>query len=77
VVVPNSAMRQVTNLSKDWSKAVIDIPVAVTEDLEKVTSILKDVVTEMAAAPRWKDLLLGPPVVAGWRPSTWATCSCV
>ena len=65
VVVPNSAMRQVTNLSKDWSKAVIDIPVAVTEDLEKVTSILKDVVTQMASAPRWKDLLLGPPVVAG------------
>jgi moderate conductance mechanosensitive channel len=65
VVVPNSAMRQVTNLSKDWSKAVIDIPVAVTEDLEKVTSILKDVVTQMASDPRWKDLLLGPPVVAG------------
>ena len=33
VVVPNSALRQVTNLSKDWSKAVIDMPVSVTEDL--------------------------------------------
>ena len=34
VIVPNSALRQVTNLSKDWSRAVIDIPVLVTEDLE-------------------------------------------
>jgi moderate conductance mechanosensitive channel len=65
VVVPNSAMRQVTNLSKDWSKAVIDIPVEVTEDLEQVTKLLKDVVARMAADPRWKDLLLGAPVVAG------------
>ena len=65
IVVPNSAMRMVTNLSKDWSKAVIDIPVEVTEDLEQVTKLLKDVVARMAADPRWKDLLLGAPVVAG------------
>ncbi len=65
VVVPNSALRQVTNLSKDWSRAVIDIPVLVTEDLERVTDILKAVVATMDATPEWHDLLLGPPVVAG------------
>jgi moderate conductance mechanosensitive channel len=65
VVVPNSALRQVTNLSKDWSKAVIDIPVSVAEDLERVTSLLKDVVAAMATDAQWKDLLLGDPVVAG------------
>lgn len=65
VVVPNSALRQVTNLSKDWSRAVIDIPVAVTEDLEQVTALLKEVVAHMAADPQWRDLLLGAPVVAG------------
>ena len=65
VVVPNSALRQVTNLSKDWSRAVIDIPVSVTEDLEQVTRILKDVVEAMAADPAWSGLILGDPVVAG------------
>ena len=65
MVVPNSALRQVTNLSKDWSRAVIDIPVAVTEDLVEVTRLLKDVVADMAADPEWSDLLLGDPVVAG------------
>src|SRR5664280_2695012 len=64
VVVPNSALRQVTNLSKDWSRAVIDIPVSVTEDLEHVTSILRDVVAQMARDPSWSGLLLGDPVVA-------------
>ncbi len=65
MVVPNSALRQVTNLSKEWSRAVIDIPVPVTEDLEQVTSILRDVVDAMAADPQWHDVLLGAPMVAG------------
>jgi moderate conductance mechanosensitive channel len=65
VVVPNSALRQVTNLSKDWSRAVIDIPVSVTEDLVEVTDLLKKVVSAMADDPHWHELLLGDPVVAG------------
>jgi moderate conductance mechanosensitive channel len=66
IVVPNSAMRQVTNLSRDWSKAVVDIPVSVTEDLEHVTSILKEeVIGTMTADAHWRSLLLGDPVVAG------------
>ena len=65
VVVPNSALRQVTNLSKDWSRAVIDLPVSVGEDLERVTGLLREVVAAMARDPRWADLLLGEPVVAG------------
>ncbi len=65
VVVPNSALRQVTNLSKDWSRAVIDIPVSVSEDLVEVTGLLKKVVATMAEDPAWSGLQLGDPVVAG------------
>lgn len=65
IVVPNSALRQVTNLSKDWSRAVVDVPVPVTEDLELVTSIIRDLLASMATEEEWKGLLLGDPVVAG------------
>ena len=65
VIVPNSAMRQVTNLSKDWSRAVIDIPVPVDEDLEAVTHLLRDVIDTMADDPAWRGLIIGDPVVAG------------
>jgi small conductance mechanosensitive channel len=65
VIVPNSAMRQVTNLSKDWSRAVIDIPVPVDEDLEEVTRLLRGVVDAMAGDPAWRALIIGDPVVAG------------
>ncbi|MDQ1360380.1 MAG: moderate conductance mechanosensitive channel, partial [Acidimicrobiaceae bacterium] len=65
IVVPNSALRQVTNLSKDWSRAVVDVPVPVTEDLEQVTTLIRKLLTDMASEDKWKGLLLGDPVVAG------------
>jgi moderate conductance mechanosensitive channel len=65
VVVPNSAMRQVTNLSKDWSRAVIDLPVPVTENLGSVVEAVGEVAKTMAAEPRWRSVIIGDPVVAG------------
>jgi small conductance mechanosensitive channel len=65
VVVPNSALRQVTNLSKDWSRAVVDVPVPVEEDLEQATTVLRDAVESMAHDDHWRNLLLGEPVMAG------------
>ena len=75
VVVPNSALRQVTNLSKDWSRAVIDIPVDVSEDLEEVTSLLKHVVEEMASEPSGPGSCSASPWWPGWSRSTWGTSS--
>ncbi|MGH9061218.1 MAG: mechanosensitive ion channel family protein, partial [Acidimicrobiales bacterium] len=65
IVVPNSSLRQVTNLSKDWSRVVLDLPIPVEEDLQKVTTIISDVATGMAGEDEWRDLILGPPVTAG------------
>jgi moderate conductance mechanosensitive channel len=65
IVVPNSALRQVTNLSKDWSRVVLDVPIPVEENLEHVIEIIGNTAKAMAAEPAWKDLIVGPPVVAG------------
>lgn len=65
IVVPNSALRQVTNLSKDWSRVVIDIPIPAEEDLDRVTAIIGDAARGMAALDRWRDQIIGEPVVAG------------
>ena len=65
IVVPNSALRQVTNLSKDWSRVVIDIPIPVGEDLQQVIHLLGEVSTSMAAEDPWSEQIMGQPVVAG------------
>jgi small-conductance mechanosensitive channel len=65
IIVPNSSMRQVTNLSRDWSRAVIDLPVPATDDLSSVIAAVGDVARTMAAEQPWRDLIIGEPVVAG------------
>lgn len=65
IVIPNSALRQVTNLSKDWSRVVIDVPIPVGEDLPHVIDLLGRVATDMANEDRWRPQILGDPVVAG------------
>jgi small-conductance mechanosensitive channel len=65
IVIPNSALRQVTNLSKDWSRVVIDVPIPVEEDLPRVIAVIGDVAARMAAEDRWRDQIIGEPIVAG------------
>lgn len=65
IAVPNSALRQVTNLSKDWSRVVLDVPIPVEEDLERVSKLIDDVASTMADEPAWRDQILGKPIMAG------------
>jgi small-conductance mechanosensitive channel len=65
IVVPNSALRQVTNLSRDWSRVVLDVPIPVDEDLQKVIALIEQVAADMAAEEQWQTLILGDPVMAG------------
>ena len=65
VIVPNGSLRQVTNLSKDWSRAVVDLPIAIDEDLERATSVLRAAAHAMVAEEDWSHLVLGEPVVTG------------
>jgi small-conductance mechanosensitive channel len=65
IVVPNSALRQVTNLSKDWSRVVLDIPIPAEENMDHATEVIGSAAHEMAAQAEWRDQIIGEPVVAG------------
>ncbi|MBO0748790.1 MAG: mechanosensitive ion channel family protein [Acidimicrobiaceae bacterium] len=65
IVVPNSALRQVTNLSRDWSRVVLDIPIPVDEDLQRAIQIITDSAKAMAAEQVWSSVILGDPTMAG------------
>jgi small-conductance mechanosensitive channel len=65
IVVPNSSLRQVTNLSRDWSRVVLDIPIPVDEDLQAVIGLIDRAAADMAAEDRWRPMILGDPVMAG------------
>lgn len=65
ITVPNGQIVKVTNLSKDWARAAIDVPVPATADINKVNEILHDVGAKAFADRKLKALLLDEPTVMG------------
>ena len=65
LIVPNGDIRQVVNLSRDWARAVIDVPVSLDADLNEVTTALRSVCDDAFADPDLHALLLDPPTVMG------------
>jgi small-conductance mechanosensitive channel len=65
ITVPNGQIVKVTNLSKDWARAAIDVPVAASADITRVNEILHEVGTKAYEDRRLKPLLLDEPSVMG------------
>ncbi|HET6793456.1 MAG TPA: mechanosensitive ion channel family protein [Acidimicrobiales bacterium] len=65
IVIPNGQILQLTNLSRDWARAVIDVPVAAGSDLTEVSDLLRDVGNEALDDPELCPLLLDAPSVMG------------
>jgi small conductance mechanosensitive channel len=65
VVVPNGRFVQVTNLSRDWARAVVDVPLPTAEDVLEASKLLRQVGTEAFADESLRPLLLDAPSVLG------------
>jgi small-conductance mechanosensitive channel len=65
VITPNGQIMQVTNLSRDWARAVVDVPVPAGADVNAVSDCLAQVGREAFADPELHDLLLDEPSVMG------------
>ena len=65
ITTPNGQIIQVTNLSRDWARAVIDVPVPSAVDVNRVTEILRRVGEEAYSDDRLRKMMLDPPTVMG------------
>ena len=65
VIVPNGQIVKVVNLSRDWARAVIDVPVPASIDVNRVNESLREVGREAFRDPALHPLLLDPPSVMG------------
>ena len=65
ITTPNGQIIQVTNLSRDWARAVIDVPAPSTVDVSRVTEILRRVGQEAYDDEHLRKLMLDPPTVMG------------
>jgi small-conductance mechanosensitive channel len=65
VIIPNGQIVQVTNLSSDWARAIIDVPLPLDSDIVRATEILRRVCTEAYESDELRPLLLDTPVIMG------------
>ena len=65
VITPNGQITQVTNLSRDWARAVVDVPVLAAVDVNRVSDLLRMIGNEAYQEPGVRRLLLDPPAVMG------------
>jgi moderate conductance mechanosensitive channel len=65
IITPNGQIGQVTNLSRGWARAVVDVPVPATVDVNRVSDLLREIGEEAYAEPELRQLLLDPPAVMG------------
>lgn len=63
--VPNGQIVKSLNLSKDWARAVVDIPVPASADINKVNDVLRNVSATAMTDDRLPDLLLDEPQLMG------------
>ena len=64
-IIPNGSMDVVTNMTKRYSRFVLDIGVAYKEDVDEVMALLKEIGDELQADPEYGKKILEPLQVLG------------
>jgi small-conductance mechanosensitive channel len=64
-VIPFSSVGTVTNMTRDYGRAVIQVGVAYKENVDRVIEVLCGIATEMRRVPQFKEVILGDLEVYG------------
>ncbi|MEL6384814.1 MAG: mechanosensitive ion channel domain-containing protein [Cyanobacteria bacterium J06626_18] len=63
--VPNGQIDIVQNLSKEWSRADLGIPVGLDTDINQAMELIGQIADEMSQDAAWGPLILEPPLLLG------------
>ncbi len=64
-IIPNGVVETLSNLTKSWSRAVLEIGVAYKEDVDRVMEVMLDEAIQLSKDPDWKPLIVEEPTVPG------------
>ena len=65
VTIANGSLRQTVNLSRDWSRVLVNVPVPKDGDLDATIEMLNRIGSEISRDPEWAQLILEQPTVSG------------
>ena len=63
--VPNGEILRVGNMSQNWSRAVVDVSVAYSEDLTRVKRVLSEIAHDLWDDEDFRELVIEEPEVTG------------
>jgi moderate conductance mechanosensitive channel len=72
-IIPNGQIGVVSNLTRGWARAVVEIGVAYGADVDKVLAVFRDEAATLEKDPGWKRRLDGEPDVLGVESMTNST----
>jgi small conductance mechanosensitive channel len=64
-VVPNGEIKTVSNKTRGWSRAVVDVAIPYSEDVDRAIEIVQDEAATLSRDEEWAPLLDGAPEVWG------------
>lgn len=64
-VVPNGQITTVSNQTRGWSRAVVDVGIGYDSDVDQALEVLRDEARRFGVDPAWKARLDAPPEVVG------------
>jgi small conductance mechanosensitive channel len=64
-VIPNGQINVVSNKTRGWARAVVDVSVPYTEDVDRAISVVRDEAAQFSTDPTWGLQLDGPVEVLG------------
>jgi len=64
-MIPNGQISTVSNMTRTWSRAVVDIGVAYGSDIDKALAVFKDEADKFAKDEHWAPRFDGDPEVVG------------
>jgi small conductance mechanosensitive channel len=64
-IVPNGEVRVVSNLTREWSRALVDVGVAYEETLDHTLHVFETLAADFAQDPEFVPHLMEPPQVIG------------
>ncbi|MCI0547145.1 MAG: mechanosensitive ion channel, partial [Candidatus Rokubacteria bacterium] len=63
--IPNGEIKAVTNMTHGWARAVLELPIAYQDDVDRVMDEVERLGRSMRAEPRYASLILDDPTMLG------------
>jgi small conductance mechanosensitive channel len=63
--IPNGEIRKVGNSAKEWSRAIVDVTIPVTADVDAASAAIAEEIASLGQDPEWSGAVLETPEVLG------------